>query len=139
MLTTILTVQAALAPSPVPFWIAFIATLVLIAAALITGFRGIRKLHLVLGPGAMVMLVVAIVLTEQLARRYEFPAEALRIHLFFAKSAAFLALPVIGTGIWYWRSRRARRWHLVSIFVWLAATLTATGTGLWMFSGAVMK
>jgi len=126
-------------PSPVPFWIAFCATLVLMTGALITGFRGVRRLHLVLGPATMVALLVAIVLTEQMASRYEFPEEELWWHLLFAEAAALLALPVIGTGIWYWRRPQVRRWHVISVFAWIAVTLVATATGFWMFSNGTLR
>lgn len=126
-------------PSAVPFWIAFALTLLCVTGALVSGFRGRRRFHLVLGPAAMVALTFAIVFTEELVRRYEFPAENLRFHLLFAKSAAFLALPVIVTGLWLWRSPRARRWHRLSVWVWLASVLIATGTGFWMFSTGTLR
>lgn len=126
-------------PSSLPFWIAFVATLVCIVGALISGFRKGRRLHLVLGPAAMVALTFAIVFTEQLVRQYEFPPDNLAFHLLFAKTAAFLALPVIGSGIWLWRNPRVRRWHLATVVIWLVATLVATGTGFWMFSTGVLR
>ena len=127
------------APSALPFWIAFVATLLFVVGALVSGYRRRRRLHLVLGPAAMVALTVAILLTEELVRSYEFPEANLRFHLRFAKAAAFLALPVIASGIWLWRSGRARRAHLVFVWVWLVATLVATGTGFWMFSTGTLR
>lgn len=120
--------------STVPFWTAFVVTVALVAASLFTGFTRRRRAHLVLGPLTMVALTVAIVLTEELVRSFDFPADVKRIHLVFAKAGGLLALPVIATGLWLWRSERARRWHKVAVFVWLLGVLTATGTGLWMFS-----
>src|SRR5687767_1290364 len=102
-------------PPTLPFWIAFVTTVVLLAAALWTGFRGPRRVHLWLGPLTMVSLTAAIVLTEQLARRYEFPPDVLRTHLVFAKAGGMLSLPVIVTGIWLWRSERARLWHKIAV------------------------
>ncbi len=126
-------------PPALPFWIAFVATVVLLAAALWTGLRRRRRVHLWLGPLTIVSLAVTVVLTEQLVRRYEFPPEVLRTHLVFAKAGGLLALPVIVTGIWLWRSERARRWHKIAVFVWIAAVLTATGTGLWMFTQGTLR
>lgn len=126
-------------PPTLPFWTAFVATVLLMVGALITGFRGRRGLHLWLGPLTMVALTVAIVLTEELASRYEFPPDVLARHLVFAKAGGLLALPVIATGLWLWRDERARRWHLGCVIVWLVSVLAATGTGLWMFSHGVPK
>ncbi|MCR9243818.1 MAG: hypothetical protein NXI31_02220 [bacterium] len=126
-------------PSAVPFWIAFVATLVCVVGALVSGYRCRRRLHLVFGPAAMVALAFAIVFTEQLVRRYEFPRENLDFHLVFAKSAAALALPVIITGIVLLFRPKVRKLHLVCVWVWLAATLVATGTGFWMFSTGTLR
>ena len=43
------------------------------------------------------------------------------------------------TGIWLWRRPARRRWHRVSVFVWLTAVLAATGSGLWIFTLATLK
>ncbi|HEX5051406.1 MAG TPA: hypothetical protein VFZ65_06510 [Planctomycetota bacterium] len=120
----------------VPFWTGFVATVLLLGAALYTGSKGRRRVHLWLGPLTMVSLLVTIVLTEELASRYEFPASVLRTHLWFAKAGGLLALPVIATGIWLWRSERARAWHRACVWLWVVSVLAATGTGLWMFSQA---
>lgn len=122
-----------------PFWIAFVVTVVLMVAALVTGWTRRRRPHLWLGPLTMVSLTVTIVLTEELMRRYEFPADVLRTHLWFAKAGGLLALPVIVTGLWLWQRPSARRWHRVAVYVWLVSVLTATGTGLWMFSQGVLR
>lgn len=126
-------------PSTVPFWIAFVATVLLMVTALITGFTKKRKLHLWVGPLTVVALAIAIVLTEQLLGNYTFPKVELAIHLVFAKAGGLLVIPVVITGIWLWRSERARLWHKVAVFLWLASVLTATGTGLWMFSLGTAK
>ena len=121
-------------PSTVPFWIFFVLTVGLMVTALVTGFLRRRRLHLWVGPLTMVALGVTIKLTEELMGRYTFPQDVLRTHLVFAKAGGLLALPVIVTGIWLWRSEKARRWHKVAVWIWLASVLAATGTGLWMFS-----
>ncbi len=87
----------------------------------------------------MVLLVVAIVMTEQLVARYQFPPDALAFHLIFAKSAGLLAIPVILTGVALWRRPALRRWHQVAVWVFLIATLVATGTGFWMFGQGQLK
>jgi uncharacterized membrane protein YozB (DUF420 family) len=126
-------------PSTVPFWVAFCATVALLASALVTGWTRRRRLHLLLGPLTMVSLTITIVLTEELMRRYRFPEDVLRTHLVFAKAGGLLALPVIVTGVWLWRDGRARRWHRACVLIWLVSVLLATGTGLWLFSHGVPR
>lgn len=126
-------------PSTVPFWIAFAVTVVFIVVSLVTGFTRKRKAHLWAGPLTIVALTVAIILTEQLMSNYEFPEEELAFHLVFAKAGGLLAIPVVLTGIWLWRSEKGRLWHRVAVFLWLASVLTATGTGLWMFALGTLK
>lgn len=125
--------------STTPFWISFVVTVVLMVAALLTGFLRRRRAHLWLGPLVMVALGVTIKLTEELVARYDFPEDVKRTHLWFAKTGGMLALPVIVTGLWLWRTEKARLWHKVAVYVWLLAVLTATGTGLWMFSHGTPK
>jgi hypothetical protein len=126
-------------PPTLPFWLAMVVTVVLMVATLITGWRRRRRAHLVLGPATIVALAVTIVLTEQLVSRYDFPADTLAVHLPCAKAGGLLALPVIATGVWLWRSPRARRWHVAAVWVWLAAVVVATSTGLWMFAHGTVK
>lgn len=122
-----------------PFWIAFGTTVGLLAVTLWSGLCGRRRLHLVTGPVTMVSLGVAIWLTEELLRSYSFPEASLRTHLWFAKSGGLLALPVIVTGVWTWRSEAGRRWHKLAVFVWVVAVLAATGSGLWLFGQGTPK
>ena len=126
-------------PPTLPFWSSFTATVLLLVASLVTGFLRRRRLHLWLGPLTMVLLAVTIVLTEELLRAYEFPADIKATHLIFAKAGGLLALPVIVTGVWLWRDPRARVWHRAAVLLWLAMVLTATGTGLWMFSHGIVR
>ncbi|MBZ0152642.1 MAG: hypothetical protein K8J09_14045 [Planctomycetes bacterium] len=122
-----------------PFWISFCLTVLLLVTSLVTGFGHRRRLHLWVGPLTMVALVVTIVLTEELMRRYDFPADIKATHLIFAKAGGLLALPVVLTGLWLWRQPQARRWHLVAVVAWLLSVLTATGTGLWMFVHGTLR
>ena len=126
-------------PTTLPFWIAFVVTVVLLVAALVTGWTRRRKPHLWLGPLTMGSLTITIVLTEELMRRYQFPPDVMRVHLWFAKAGGLLALPVIVTGIWLWRRPRARVWHRAAVLVWLVSVLVATGTGLWMFAQGTLR
>ncbi len=121
------------------FWLSFGGTLVLLVVALVSGFRGRRRLHLWAGPLALVLLVVAILCTEALLRAYVFPAAALQFHLGFAKAGGLLALPVVVTGVWTWKRPAVRRWHRLAVLVFLAGALLATGTGLWLFAQAVPR
>ena len=120
-------------PSPVPFWIAFVTTVVLLIVAAATGFSKKRKIHLWAGPATIVALGLAIWQVEKLSRNYSFPPEVLSFHLIFAKAGGLLALPVVATGIWLSRSERARRFHRAAVILWLVVVLIATGTGLYMF------
>jgi hypothetical protein len=126
-------------PSTVPFWIAFVVTVVLLVVSLFTGFTRKRKAHMWLGPLTIVSLAITIWYTEQLARQYTFPAEELAIHMVFAYAGALVAIPVAISGIWLWRTERARKWHRLIVFLWLACVLTATATGLWMFDLGTVK
>ena len=121
------------------FWLAFGAAVLLLAVALVSGLRRRRRLHLVVAPLAMVALALAIVATEQLLRSYTFPADDLRFHLRFAKTAGLLALPVIGTGLWLWRRPAARRWHRLAVWAFVLATAAATCTGIWLFTRATLR
>lgn len=87
----------------------------------------------------MVSLTITIVLTEELVSCYEFPEDVLATHLVFAKAGGLLALPVIVTGVWLWRSERARKWHRACVLVWLVGVLAATSTGLWMFEHGTLR
>lgn len=126
-------------PPTLPFWIAFTATVVLLVGALWSAWVRRRRWHLFLGPATMVALAAAIVLTEQLMRRYDFPPDALKFHLYFAKAGGLLALPVVVTGVWLWRSESGRLWHRAAVLLWLVAVLLATGTGLWLFGQGSLK
>ena len=126
-------------PTTLPFWISFVTTVLLLVASLVTGWTNRRRVHLWFGPLTMVSLVVTVWLTEQLVRRYEFPPDVLRTHLWFAKAGGMLALPVIVTGVWLWKRPRARVWHKVAVYVWLVSVLAATGTGIWMFTQGTPK
>jgi hypothetical protein len=130
---------ASLMPPTLPFWIAFVVTVLALAVTLVTGLTRRRRLHLVLAPFTVVSLVVTIVLTEQLVRRYEFPAAIKDTHLIFAKAGGLLVLPVVATGLWLWRREAARPWHRLAVVVWIVSVLVATGTGLWMFSHGVLR
>jgi hypothetical protein len=126
-------------PPTLPFWISFVATVLLMLGALCTGWKRRRRLHLVLGPLTIVSLAIAVVLTEELMQQYTFPAAEKSFHLIFAKAGGLLAVPVVLTGLWLWRSERARVWHRLAVLVWVVSVLVATGTGLWMFSLGAAK
>jgi len=115
------------------------ASCALMVTALTSGRMRWRRLHLFAGPATMLALAVAVVFTEQLVRSFTFPAEEMRIHLFCAKSAGFLALPVIVTGVFLWRWPRLRKLHLVCVLTFVGMALVATATGVWVFSLATPK
>ena len=121
------------------FWLAFCTTVVLLLVSLVSGLMGRRRVHLVTGPMTIVMLAVAVVMTEQLMRGYTFPPDEMRIHLRLAKSAAAMAVFVVVTGVWLWRRPAARIWHQWAVWLFVILTLSATGTGLWVFGLSVAK
>jgi hypothetical protein len=123
--------------STLGFWLSFAATLLLLVIALVSGWRGRRRVHLVAGPLALVLLAIAIVCTEQLMRNYRFPEAALRFHLVFAKTGGLLALPVVVTGVWLWRRPAARPWHRRAVWLFLLGAVAATSTGIWLFMQGV--
>ena len=116
------------------FWISFATTLLLVLLTLITGWRGRRRAHLVFALLAVAVLTVTILLTERLVALREFPKEQMRIHLWFAKSAAGALLPVACTGAVLWRNANWRRIHFAMVCLFLVLTFTATGTGIWVYS-----
>ena len=121
------------------FWLALGATVALMALALVSGLTRKRRAHLLAGPAAMGALLWAILLTEGLARRSEFVPEVTAVHLWCAKTAGLLALPVILTGALLVFRPSWRKRHRIAVYVFLLATVVATVTGIWMFSGAVPR
>lgn len=135
--------SAAVAPDPAPtevvlFWAFFSATLAGLGATVWMGMRRRRRAHLLFAPMALALLAVTIFFAEQMARTRVFPADRMRIHLWFAKSAALLVLPVVVSGIVLARcpgpAPRARRAHRVCVGLFLVGAVAATGTGIWVFS-----
>jgi hypothetical protein len=126
-------------PPALPFWIALAVTVALLVASMVTGLQRRRRLHLWFGPLTVVMLVLTVVLTEQLVRRYDFPEDVKAVHLPCAKAGGLLALPVVLTGLWLLRSPQARTWHRLAVYVWLLAVLVATATGIWMFAHGTLR
>ena len=115
------------------FWVSFALTLALAAVAITAGLMRKRKLHLLAGPATIALLAVTVVLTERLVKTRDFPAEELRIHLWFAKSGGVLALLVAVTGILLVFRPGMRKVHLAMVVLFLLATVAATGTGIWVF------
>lgn len=126
------------ASDTVLFWVFFALTLAGLGTALWMGLRRRRRAHLRFAPVALVLLGVTIFFAERMGRARVFPAEQMRIHLWFAKSAALLVLPVLASGIVLARrpgpAPRARRAHRVCVALFLLAAVVATGTGIWVFS-----
>jgi len=121
------------------FWVALTTTVVLMVVSLVSGFGRKRRLHLVTGPLTMVSLTVAVILTEQLVRKFEFPAEELAFHKICAKTAGLSALPVVVTGLMLVRWQAMRPWHRLAVVLFVLASLVATGTGIWVWSLATLR
>lgn len=121
------------------FWSFFVLTLVALAISVVSGLRQVRRLHLAVAPISMVLLAVAIVFAERMAAVRSFPPDEMAIHLWFAKSAAVLALGVVATGLFLWRNPKARRIHLVCVVLFLVAAVTASATGVWVFGLSTPK
>lgn len=121
------------------FWIALATTVVLMVVSLVSGFGRKRRFHLVTGPLTMVSLTVAVILTEQLVRKYQFPPDELAIHKVCAKTAGLSALPVVVTGVMLARWQAIRPWHRLAVVLFVLASLVATGTGIWVWSLATLR
>ncbi len=121
------------------FWVFFGATLAALAAAVITGRTRRRRLHLCVAPTALVLLLIAILLAEQMASVREFPAHVMRVHLPCAKVAGLLAIATAVSGLVLWRTGRGRAVHRLAVVLFLSAALVASGTGVWAFSGSVER
>ena len=65
--------------------------------------------------------------------------DELRTHLWFAKTAAGLAVLVAVTGVYLWRTGRGRRVHFWCVVAFLVGTVVATGTGIWAFSLSTLR
>src|SRR5690606_29117886 len=133
-------------PMVAPFWASFLVTLALFAAAAWSGATRRRRAHLVLAPLAIAMLTVTVLLTERLARALRFPEPDLCFHLVCAKTAAFLLLPVVVTGLLTLRDRGPRergpgwrRLHRACVVTFLVAVVIATGTGVRVFALATVR
>ncbi|HLU40326.1 MAG TPA: hypothetical protein VK081_13155 [Planctomycetota bacterium] len=121
------------------FWLCLAATLVLVGLTLATGRRRRRRAHVALALAAVALLAVTVVFAERMAGARDFPRGPMRIHLVFAKSAAFMVLPVAVTGILLWRSPRTRWAHRAAVIAFLTLTVIAIGTGTWVFSLSTPK
>lgn len=121
------------------FWVSFAVTLLLVAATIVQGRRRRRRAHLALALVSVAVLTVTIVLAERMGATRSFPRAEMRIHLWFAKSAALSVLPVVFTGAMLWRRPRWRRPHRVMVLLFLLLTVAATGTGTWVFGLSTPK
>ncbi|MEZ5965731.1 MAG: hypothetical protein R3F56_17990 [Planctomycetota bacterium] len=116
------------------FWTSFGATLLLVALTIVQGWRGRRRAHLVLALTSVASLTLTIVLAERMGATRTFPRDAMRIHLWFAKSAALAVVPVALTGAVLWRRPTWRPVHRTVVVLFLLLTVAATATGTWVFS-----
>ena len=123
------------------FWLAFSVTFLLLLTSLWAGLKGRRKLHLWVAPSSFVALTIAVIFAERLVNSRDFPADDLEFHLHFAYSAAGLAVPVIISGIWLARSGApsVRILHRSCVALFMLAVLTATTTGIWVYSLSTPK
>ena len=121
------------------FWFFTALTLVGLVATLVTGRRGLRKVHLRLAPLTIGLLVITIVFAERVGMIRSFPEEEMRIHLYFAWSAAILVLPVVASGLGYRANPRWRKVHLACVILFSVAMVVALCTGIWAYSLSTPK
>lgn len=121
------------------FWVSACLAIAGLGVTYRAGRQRRRRLHVGMAIASMVALAVAIVLTELMARERDFPPEAMRVHLVFAKAAGFAVLPVVVTGVLLLRRPRVRRWHLRAVWLFLLLALAATVTGVYAFTGSVRR
>src|SRR5688500_17040787 len=121
------------------FWLALASTLLVLVATVFTGLRRRRRTHLVCALAAVALLTVTVVLAERMTTARSFPPDAMRIHLWFAKSAALMVLPVAAAGAALWRRPRLRVAHRIAVVLFLLLAVIATGTGIWVFQLSTPK
>ena len=119
------------------FVLNLLAAVALLVATLITGKRGLQRLHMRLAVVTVVVLLLAVWQADLYGRGFEFDLSKLRIHLVFAFATLFAIPPVIFTG---WRLRNHDQWrrlHLRCVALFLICTVAAIVTACLMFVGAV--
>lgn len=117
------------------FWVSFLVTLLLLAGSVWSGLTHRRRVHFVVVPLTVVSLLITIRMTGSLVETRLFPEEELAFHLRFAISATAMLVPVAITGIGYARWGRSwRLWHRLAVAAFLLLAVTATVTGVWVFS-----
>lgn len=121
------------------FWISFAVTLLLVTGTVVSGLRRRRRVHLVCALSAVSSLVLTIVLAERMGATRRFPAAEMRVHLWFAKSAALMVLPVALSGLALWRRPRWRPLHRAAVVLFLLLTVIASGTGVWVYGLSTPK
>lgn len=127
--------------STLGFWLAFAATLVAMAVALVSGLRRRRRLHVCSGPATVALLLLTVLLTAELKAAFTFPATVMRIHLPLAITAGLLAVAVALTGVLLLLlpRPRLRRLHRYTVFAFVATAVAATATGVWAFAVATPR
>lgn len=121
------------------FWISASLAIAGLGVTYRAGRQRRRRLHVGMAIASMATLAVAVVLTELMARERDFPPEAMRVHLVFAKAAGFAVFPVVVTGVLLLRRPRVRRWHLRAVWLFLLLAVAATVTGGYAFTGSVPR
>ena len=121
------------------FWISFAITLLLVGGTVFTGLSHRRRVHVGFALCTVASLIGTIVLAERLGAARNFPAAEMRVHLWFAKSAALAVVPVVLTGVALWRWRRARWAHRAAVALFLLLTVIATATGTWAYGLSTPK
>lgn len=123
------------------FVLSLLGTLVLVAAALVTGKRGQRRAHVKVVALVFVSLFVTILLAERLGRSYDLQAAGAitPVHLTLAKITTLAFLGPVLTGYRTWRDPAWRVWHRRAVLVALSLTALALVTGTWMIVAAPLR
>lgn len=118
----------------VMFFVFLGLTVLGIVSTLFLGLKKRRRAHLTSAVSTTVLLVITVVFALMLGKVRDFPPDEMAFHKIFSHASAYSLLAVAITGMGLWRAPSWRWLHRICIAVFLLSALTATCTGLWVFS-----
>ena len=123
------------------FWLySFLgATGAAIVATLVTGKKGLRRVHLASVITMTALLLVTLHFAKESGKVLDFPADRHDVHMPLARTAFYSLLGPLVTGALHWYGKVGKRVHSMAVAVFLIALTAALGTGAWMMMGATAK
>lgn len=120
----------------------FVGNLILaiaaLAATVLAGWSGRRRLHFVCVAGSILLLSSAIVQADIFGRAFIFSPLRLRLHLTLALAALACLPGVTWTGIGVVLGRTRRQVHGLWVVIFLAFVVLAVASAIWMFLDATV-